>query len=57
MKTKVTVRLVAECEVEIEVDYEEDQDPTDLTREEERKALGLADRHPSWRVEKVWETE
>lgn len=55
MKTRVVVRLVAECEVEIDVTYKEGEEPTDLTPEEERKAIMLADQRPRWYVDRVRE--
>lgn len=54
-KHKVRVTLVAECEVEIEVTAAEDEDPADLTPEEERRAIGLADFRPRWSVERTKE--
>jgi len=35
MKTKVLVELMARKEVEIVVEHEPDEDPTDLTKEDE----------------------
>jgi hypothetical protein len=55
MKHKVRVTLAAECEVEIEVECEEGSDPTDLTKEERRRAKDAADPLPRWTVESVEE--
>lgn len=52
-KYKVRVTLVAECEVDIEVECDEGLDPSDLTPEEERSAIALADFRPRWSVEKA----
>lgn len=52
-KHKVRVTLVAECEVEIEVEAAADEDPADLTPQEEREAILLADFRPRWSVERT----
>lgn len=41
MKTKVRVKLVAETKVEIDVEHQEDEDPTDITREDKQRAIRL----------------
>lgn len=51
MKTRVMVLMRAEREVEIEVEHGEDEDPTDLTREDQQNAKSLADSViPEWEV-------
>jgi hypothetical protein len=51
---KVCVTLIAECEVEIEVECGEDEDPTDLSKEERARAIELAeDRLPRWTVDQA----
>lgn len=53
MKTKVSVTLVAETQVEIEVEHGEDEDPTDLTKEDRQRAYRDADPLPTWNVDRV----
>jgi hypothetical protein len=42
VKTKVRVTLRSECEVELEVEHGPDESPTDLTKEEVRRARAAA---------------
>lgn len=51
MKTKVRVTLRAEQEVEVEVEHAEDEDPTDLSADEERAAIRLGSSFPTWTVD------
>lgn len=53
MKTKVIVTLRAETVVEMEVEHDVDESPTDLTKEEVRRAKNLAGVTSSWDVEDV----
>ena len=50
MKTKVVVTLRAETQVEMEVEHAEDEDPTDLTKDNIRRARSLAGVDGSWDV-------
>lgn len=55
---KVRVRLVAETEVEIDVWASDDEEPTDLTKEEQEDALRKAfDASPEWEIDKKWEVK
>lgn len=53
MRTKVIVRLVAECDVEMDVEHTKDESPTDLTPDERRRAVSRADTRPIWYVERA----
>ena len=53
MKQKVRVWLKAETSVVIEVDADPGDDPTDLTPEDERRALDDAPYYPKWEVDVV----
>lgn len=53
MKTKVRVELTAIKEVEIVVEHEPDEDPTDLTKEDERLAKEVARFFPDWVINRV----
>jgi hypothetical protein len=54
-KHRVRVMLVAECDVEIEVECDEGLEPTDLTKDEERRAIDNAEPLPRWRVDRTEE--
>lgn len=51
MKTWVKVTLRAEQEVEIDVEHAEDEDPTDLSRDEERAAIRKGSSFPTWTID------
>lgn len=53
MKTKVQVTLRGEEMVEIEVEHKEGDDPTDLTREDMRRARNAAGVDSSWDIADV----
>ena len=55
MKTRVLVELTARKEVEIVVEHEPDEDPTDLTKEDEQLAKEKAEHDYSdgWVVNSV----
>jgi hypothetical protein len=57
VKTKVKVDLVARQTVLIEVEHEEDEDPFDLTPEDEKAAKAVAKNNgwPYVEVEEVYE--
>jgi hypothetical protein len=50
-KTKVIVRLVAECDVETEIEHREEDDPTDLTEGERQAAEMRGSIAPKWRFD------
>lgn len=56
MKTKVIVTLRGEEQVEMEVEHEPDEDPTDLTKEDMRRARDLAGVDGSWDIAHVEKT-
>lgn len=53
MKTRVKVTLVQETEVFLDVDHKEDEEPTDLTKEEKREAMLLAGGFGDWEITAV----
>lgn len=55
MKTKVRVTLAAEEQVVIEVEHEEGDDPTDLTKEDQQRAVRAAYVFANWAVDDVEE--
>lgn len=50
MKTRVKVTLAQETEVILEVEHTEDEEPTDLTKEERREAMALAGGFGEWEI-------
>lgn len=53
MKTRVRVTLRGEEQVEMEVEHEPDEDPTDLTKDDMRRARGIAGVDSSWDIADV----
>ena len=51
MRSRVRVTLICREEVVIEVEHEPDEDPADLTREDERSARDAAGVNSIWDVE------
>lgn len=53
MKTKVRVTLTCDTEVELEVDHDPNEDPTDLTKEDSRRARDAAGVSSLWDITDV----
>ena len=51
MKTKVIVRLVAECDVEMEIEHQIGEEPTSLTDGERYAAEAKGPATPKWRFD------